>query len=553
MTESVSRAETAGAGSEEETAEGTRRRWRNGPLLVFVAVELVALPLLLVWGRHGWFTQDDWDFLSARTAWNLSDLFRAHFQHWTTLPLLAYRLMWVVVGLRSYTPYQALVVVLHLVAAALLLVVMRRAGVGPWLATIAAVLFVFFGSGAENIVVAFQITFVGALVFGLVQLILADHDGPLAGRDWLGLLAGFAGLLCSGVAITMVAVVGMAVLLRRGWRGWRAALFHTGPLAAAYLVWLQFAPKGQNAGNYRSQSPSQVVRFVWIGIEAAFARLGQVPGVGIALGVVLVGGLFVLMRGRGWRTPLGPLAAPLALLAGGLVFLIVTGVLRSGQGALLFLITGTGPERARDSRYVYIVAALLLPALAMGADALIRLRWQFAIPIVALLLVGLPGNIHQLMSPTSFFLNSEVTRSSILAVPKLPLADQVAGSHRLIPVDRLAAEGLTLGWLVDSAGRIPNPPHIDPTLLATEELRFFLLPKVVTTPVKCVAAPKASTRVLEKQDTLTIEGGSAYVRYVPPGRARSLVETLKPGSYVALAGPMRLRILPATSGVMICQ
>ena len=152
--------------------------------------------------------------------------------------------------------------------------------------------------GAENILVAFQITFVGALVFGLGQLLLADHDGPIDRRDWLGLVAGLAALLCSGVAITMVFVVGLAAVLRRGRRGWRRALFHTAPLALVYLVWLLVAPKGQSAGNYHSQSPSQVLRFVFVGIEAGFARLGHVSGLGFALGLVLVAGLVVLFRGR---------------------------------------------------------------------------------------------------------------------------------------------------------------------------------------------------------------------------------------------------------------
>src|ERR1700746_3482052 len=98
---------------------------------------------------------------------------------------------------------------------------MRRAGVRPWIATITAGAFVFFGSGAEDILVAFQITFVGALAFGLVQLLLAAQDARRAGRDWFGLLAGLAALMCSGVGITMVAIVGAAVLLRRGLRGWR--------------------------------------------------------------------------------------------------------------------------------------------------------------------------------------------------------------------------------------------------------------------------------------------------------------------------------------------
>ena len=106
----------------------------------------------------------------------------------------------------------------------------------------------FFGAGAENILVAFQITFVGALVFGLTQLLLADHDGPLDRRDWLGLLAGFAGLLCSGVAITMTVVVGLAVLLRRGLaRLARGAVPHRAARASRTLLWSTLAPKGQNA------------------------------------------------------------------------------------------------------------------------------------------------------------------------------------------------------------------------------------------------------------------------------------------------------------------
>ena len=75
-------------------------------------------------------------------------------------------------GMRSYVPYQLLIVALHLATAALLRVVARRAGVNAWIATTAATVFVFFGAGVEDIVVSFQITFVGSLVFGFLQLIL---------------------------------------------------------------------------------------------------------------------------------------------------------------------------------------------------------------------------------------------------------------------------------------------------------------------------------------------------------------------------------------------
>src|SRR5438128_11177787 len=123
--------------------------------------------------------------------------------------------MWSLFGLGIYRPYLAFVVVLHLVVAGLLRAVMRRAGVSPWLATTAAAAYTFFGPGWHNIEEAFQITIVGALAFGLTHLLLADHDGPIDRRDWIGLGAGFCGLMCSGVGVTLVIVVGAAALLRR--------------------------------------------------------------------------------------------------------------------------------------------------------------------------------------------------------------------------------------------------------------------------------------------------------------------------------------------------
>jgi hypothetical protein len=62
-------------------------------------------------------------------------LFRPHNEHWVTLPVLWYRVLWQLFGLRTYDPYQLTTVILHVVAAALLRELMRRAGVGPWIAT----------------------------------------------------------------------------------------------------------------------------------------------------------------------------------------------------------------------------------------------------------------------------------------------------------------------------------------------------------------------------------------------------------------------------------
>ena len=92
--------------------------------------------------------------------------------------------------MRTYAPYLVLVLVAHLALAWLLWLVMRRADVHRWIATAAVALFILFGSGYDDILGAFNITFDGSLVFGVAQLLLADHDGPIDRRDWLASAVG---------------------------------------------------------------------------------------------------------------------------------------------------------------------------------------------------------------------------------------------------------------------------------------------------------------------------------------------------------------------------
>jgi hypothetical protein len=351
-------------------------------LIAFGVVLVVALVLFLVLGRHRWFFLDEWDFLVERRAGSVTDLLRPHNEHWSTVPILAYRVLYGVFGLRTYVPYQLTSILLHLTVAVLVLVVIRRSGVRPWIATAAASLFALFGTGSEDIVWAFQMAWSASLVFGLTHLILADHDGPVDRRDWLGIAAGLAGLLCSGVAVAMTIAVGIAVLIRRGWR---LALLHTAPLGAVYVLW--WLTNARDSYGQANAVVSNVAHWAWIGTKGTFDGLGQVPGAGIALGVLLVAGLVVAW----WGTDLGELrrraAAPAALLVGALAFLVISGV---GRASAL------GPSIARQGRYMHVLAALTLPALAVAADALVR-RWRLAVPVVAVLLViGIPGNIEAL-------------------------------------------------------------------------------------------------------------------------------------------------------------
>jgi hypothetical protein len=519
-------------------------------LLTFIVFELAMVPLLLHWGRKWWFWADDWDFLAARTGGNLGDLFRPHYQHWTTLPILAYRLLWVLFGIRHYVPYQLLLITLHLTAALLLRAVMVRAGTRPWMATLVAGVFVVFGAGAENIVVAFQITFVGALVFGLAQLLLADHDGPIDRRDAWALLAGLAGLMCSGVAIGMVLVVGLAMQLRRGWR---VAALQTAPLAVVYIVWYALSPVGPGAGGYRSQSPGQVVQFVGIGIGSGFGRLAQLPFVGILLAAVLVAGIGVAVHQVGPGVVRGRFAVPLALLAGAFLFLVVTGLVRSGVPATN-IINGKGPERARQSRYVYIVAALALPALAIAADAIAR-RWRaLTIPVVVLLLVGVPGNIRDLRTYANHSQYDRAAfRAEVLEAPRLPLARRLP--RFIEPALPYAFYGLTLGWLLDSepSGRIPAPPRLTASDISTQTLYLGLQRGFVPTHAACRRVPRTERVVLKVFEKFTLVSGRVRIEYVPPTGARSLPMVVQPGwTMVTFTGPLPVEIQPLLQPVRLC-
>ncbi|MDQ1458717.1 MAG: hypothetical protein QOI08_201 [Actinomycetota bacterium] len=520
-------------------SRGDRSPSARGALLAFAAVEAIAFPLMLWWDRGTWFQLDDWDFLAARTGGNVGDLLRPHFEHWTTLPILAYRLMWSVFGLRSIVPYEALIVLAHLAVAALLRIVMRRAGVGPWLSTLAATVFVFLGSGAENILVAFQITFVGSLAFGLVHLLLADHDGPIDRRDLLGLLAGLAALMCSGVAISMTITVGFAMLLRRGWR---VALFHTVPLGAIYLLWLEFAPSEASPAYYHTNSPLEVFRFVAVGLRASFGGLGQLPGVGIALALILGVGTAVALR-SGSRDALRRQAAvPLAMFAGAITFLAITGVYRSGQSNGLALIyRGFGPEHARTPRYIHVVVAMMLPAIALAAQYVIR-RWrQAAIVVVAVLLAGVPGNIDKLVHYANRSPLIQARRPYILAAPRLPIARQLPRSVSLAPF-------LSLGWLIDSvpSGRLPRPGPRSPAANARETLDLILGPSDSPQTQRCRTLLAPTTRVFATGDRITLRSGA--VRVLTVGAPPSAAKPLAPGTVVVLAGPLRVRITPAATG-----
>jgi hypothetical protein len=511
--------------------------------LTFVAVLGVALVLFLIFGHSQWFFLDDWDFLANREARDVGDLLRPHNEHWSTLPILVYRALWPLFGLRTYVPYQLIAILLHLTAAVLLRRVMRRAGVGPWIATAAASLFALFGAGDQNIVWAFQMAWSASLVLGLTHLLLADHDGPVDRRDWLGLFAGFIGVLCSGVAVTMTVVVGLAALMRRGWR---AALFHTVPLGLLYLVWwLAFA---RDRYATASGSVDVVVGFIATGLAATFGEMGQVPGAGFALGALLVTGLILAWRGLDLAQLRKRAAVPGALLIGAALFLAIAGVGRAAD---------FGSSAARASRYLHIVAALSLPALAVAAAGFMRHRRMLGYVAIALLLVGLPGNVNLLVHRDTRLLGFLLGNPDLmLTLPQTPVAHDVPRGLRPAPD---VAPDVTVGWLLDgvAAGRVPDPGRVNPAISANATLRLSLLQSHrPTTVAHCRALHAGVTRTLTMGQAVGIRGGRIRVS-LAASPILAVSYTPRHGrTLVAVHGPLTVRMesaVPSRKLATLCE
>ncbi len=320
---------------------------------------------LLWYTRRQYFTEDDWEFIHRLIpgVGNLG-LFVPHNEHWSTLPLLVYRALFALVGLRSYIPYLGVLLALHVLAAHLMWRVMLRAGADVLVATALAAVFLVLGTGAENIDWAFQVGFVGSLAAGLgMVLAVQERTGRRLVAAWL---LGVAGLMCSGIGAIMVVAAGLTALLRFGWR--RALLTVVVP-GAVFATWWLTVGRHPTTPSLPHGALSDVPDYMFTGITSAAANITGLRFAGALLLVPLAWWLVLHARGS-------PRAAGVvALAATTLVFFLAVGIGRVGLGV----------GKSKTSRYVYISAVLLFPAVAVAVSQLSR-RHVLAAALVALAL-----------------------------------------------------------------------------------------------------------------------------------------------------------------------
>jgi hypothetical protein len=320
-------------------------RLRGALPLTVVGVGLLVQILTLA--RHArtlWFFGDDWDFLLQRSLRDPVGLFEPHNEHWSTLPIIAFRLVHAVWGIDSYLPYAMLPILAHAVVVVALYLTLRRAGLTAWVAAITVTVtgFLASGAGAENTLWDFQIGFVGACALGIIALFFAM--GGTRRDTVLAVLALILALMTAGTALQMTAWVWLSVLFLRGLR---ASLEVAVPPAVLYVVWyLAFG------GDTAEASPTD-----WSTAPGIFmAGINHVWG--LALGVESAGLLVLVLLAAPLLDRTVP-AAPWALAAAGLGALLLAFML------FTYIRASVGPEATLAYRYVYFGIVFSTPALAL--------------------------------------------------------------------------------------------------------------------------------------------------------------------------------------------
>ncbi len=484
---------------------------------------LVAL-LVLVWvDRHQWFGADQWAFLLKRglvTRGGSQGLLQPHNEHWVTIPILGYRLLFIVFGVKTYLPYALVTILVDLAIAHLLWRLLLRVGVSPWLSVVACGLFAILGVAWQDLTSAFQWAFIGPLVLGLAALLVTPTRGALGRRDVLVVALLTVNLLVSGLSLVMVIIVCITVALRRGIR---AAIAVGIVPALLYLLWyLAYGRHAVAAGTLPLRTALQVApNFTWQGL------LSAVDG---AIGLAAIGpvvlALLAIWEVRRARPDQEPWPLVLSTSSGAVIFLFLTALRRAGLGV----------GEAQSSRYTYVVVALLLPAAALATDQLLR---RSNLRVAAVVALGLALLLVQLSTLTSSANAAAVVaqeeKHRTLGAAVLARQHAKVVSPYVIPATSPQLTFAGVRELVRD-GRLPG--NVAATAVDVLTAREYLQTSLDTKALVSTTSPPTVTAVT---------GAQLSAR---PGCADVLAESSTPAITLRLHGPAALTIRSGYGGAL---
>ena len=323
---------------------------------LIVAATAAAIAVVLLWlSKNYTFYFDEWTFILTAPDWTLVTYLEPHNVHPSMLFRLIYAGLLNTVGLRSYVPYMATLLLLHAVNVVLLFEVVRRRS-GDLVAIAAAALLALLGAGWENLLWAFQLAWLASVALGLAMFLVLESPPR---RSTPAIVAGLAtlSLMFSGVGalFAVAAVVQLAAT-----RGRRRELLWMVPVAVAVAAWYI-------AFGHRGDTPDQPANAINIALIPAYVAWGLgaaaagLIGAGGWIGLVALALAVAAVGWNWWRHGADPFA--LGVASGLLSFYLVAGFARASLGY----------EQSAAGRYVYEGALLWIILLA---DAGRHLPWR---------------------------------------------------------------------------------------------------------------------------------------------------------------------------------
>jgi len=330
------------------TAAGVRvphARW------IVLAAGVVLFAVLLWFTRTFTYYFDEWTFIATSPDWTFWSYFEPHNEHPTMLLKLTYTVLLNTVGLRSYVPYMAVLLIAHLANVMLLFELVRRRS-GELIATAAALIFLLLGAGWEDLLWAFQIGWLVSMAFGLGAMIAVDSRRPALAAALLTVSLTFAG---TGLVFVVAAVV--QLLLTPGRR--RELRWFAAPGVALVAWYVAFGRFGEHPNPQPTAANLLIdpLYTVW-GLSQGIAGIIGTSG---WIGYVLLAAAMAVLAWR-WRVRgLDPFA--IGIGAGLVSFFLVAGATRAQLGW----------QQSGASRYVYVAALLWI---LLVADAARDLPWR---------------------------------------------------------------------------------------------------------------------------------------------------------------------------------
>jgi len=315
------------------TAAGVRvphARW------IVLAAGVVLFAVLLWFTRTFTYYFDEWTFIATSPDWTFWSYFEPHNEHPTMLLKLTYTVLLNTVGLRSYVPYMAVLLIAHLANVMLLFELVRRRS-GELIATAAALIFLLLGAGWEDLLWAFQIGWLVSMAFGLGAMIAVDSRRPALAAALLTVSLTFAG---TGLVFVVAAVV--QLLLTPGRR--RELRWFAAPGVALVAWYVAFGRFGEHPNPQPTAANLLIdpLYTVW-GLSQGIAGIIGTSG---WIGYVLLAAAMAVLAWR-WRVRgLDPFA--IGIGAGLVSFFLVAGATRAQLGW----------QQSGASRYVYVAAAV---------------------------------------------------------------------------------------------------------------------------------------------------------------------------------------------------